>query len=406
VAIDVRTLEEGDVAGWVECMNIGFLSRAHDGEAAYRRGGMDLSRTWGALDDGRVVATLRSFATTLTTPGPAAITAAALTNVTVSPTHRRRGLLRRMITGDLKASAERGEAIGILIASEYPIYGRFGYGAACEGASYTMDASQARFVGPGSGSVELVDEVLLRKDAPAIYEQVRSVQPGFIDRTDRWWDRALHQVEVPGAEAWKGYQALYRSPEGTPEGYLRYRAKPDWDLLRANGTVSIDELTAATPRAYRRLWQYCCDIDLVATVEAGDRSVDEALPWLLEDGRAVRQTGRFDFVWTRILDVGAALTRRRYAIEGRLVLEVVDPLGLAGGRVVLDGGPGGATCAPTDQTAGLTMPVDALGSAFLGGVPIGILAAAGRVDAHDPAALAMADAMFRPAVTPWCSTWF
>jgi predicted acetyltransferase len=88
------------------------------------------------------------------------------------------------------------------------------------------------------------------------------------------------------------------------------------------------------------------------------------------------------------------------------VLEVVDPLGLAGGRVVLDGGPGGATCAPTDQTAGLTMPVDALGSAFLGGVPIGILAAAGRVDAHDPAALAMADAMFRPAVTPWCSTWF
>ena len=60
---------------------------------------------------------------------------AALTNVTVAPTHRRRGLLRRMITNDLRSAADRGEPVGIPIASEYPIYGRFGYGAAAEGAS-------------------------------------------------------------------------------------------------------------------------------------------------------------------------------------------------------------------------------------------------------------------------------
>ena len=406
MAIAVRTLEEVDVAGWVDCMSIGFLTHAPDGEAAYRRQGMDLTRTWGAFDGDRVVATLRSFPTTLTTPGPAAVTAAALTNVTVAPTHRRQGLLSQMITSELRASRERDEALGILIASEYPIYGRFGYGAACEAASYSIDASRARFLAPGEGAVELVDEAALRKEAPAIYEQVRSVRPGFIDRSDRWWDRALHQVEVPGGEPWKGYQALYRSPGGAAEGYVRYRAKSDWDQMRPKGTVTVDELTTATPRAYRRLWQYCCDIDLVATVEAGDRSVDEPLPWLLADARMVRQTARFDFLWTRILDVCAALTQRSYPVEGRVVLEVVDPLGLAGGRFALDGGPDGAGCAPSGESAGLTLPVDALGSAFLGGVPVETLAAAGRVDRHDAAALATAGAMFRSAPTPWCSTWF
>ena len=34
------------------------------------------------------------------------------------------------------------------------------------------------------------------------------------------------------------------------------------------------------------------------------------------------------------------------------------------------------------------------------------LAMAGRVDVHDPASLATADAMFRGDVAPWSTTWF
>jgi predicted acetyltransferase len=366
---------------------------------------MDLDRTWGAFDGSTVVGTLRSFATPFTVPG-AEVTAAALTNVTVAPTHRRRGLLTRMITSDLRASADRGEPVGILIASEYPIYGQFGYGAAIDGATYRVDAVTARFLRPGVGDVELVDLATMRVAAPPVYERVRRSQPGSIGRSARWWDQALQQVEVPGATPSKGYHAIYRSPHGEVEGYVRYTATQQWDHMRPKGTLSITELVAATTDAYLRLWRYCCEVDLITRVEAGDRSVHEPLVWLLHDGRALRQTGRFDFIWVRVLDVAAALSARRYPTEGRLVIEVVDALGLTGGRFALEGGPDGATCTPSDAAAGLTLPVESLGSLYMGGVSVLALAHAGRIDEHASGALERADALFRSGITPWCSTWF
>jgi predicted acetyltransferase len=127
---------------------------------------------------------------------------------------------------------------------------------------------------------------------------------------------------------------------------------------------------------------------------------------MLADARALRQTARFDFVWVRLLKVGDALSARRYLLDGQVVIEVLDDLGLAGGRYRLAGGPSGASCTRTSSSADLSLGVDALGSAYLGGVSLRTLARAGRVVEHRPGALDRADAMFRPPVTPWCTTWF
>jgi predicted acetyltransferase len=406
MAPTVRNIEASDIHAWVRCMGVGFLNPSSDEFADYFLDDVDLDRAWGAFDGERVVGTLRSFATAFTVPGPAEVNAAALTNVTVAPTHRRQGLLTEMITADLHDAAERGEPVGILIASEYPIYGRFGYGAAIEGATYTVDLVSTRFRRPTNGSVELVDLATLRAEAPGLYERFRRARPGSIERSARWWDRVLHQVEVPGDKAPEGYRALYRSPAGEPEGYVRYRGAQEWDHMRKRGELTVDELVAVTPSAYERLWRYCCEVDLVTTIRASDRPVDEGLGWLLEDARAVRQAGRFDFVWVRVLDVGGALSARRYASEGRLVIEVVDALGFASGRFVVDGGPSGAQCQRTDEAADLSMPVDALGSLYAGGVSARVLGEAGRIDEHRPRALERADGMFRSSPAPWCSTWF
>ncbi len=254
--------------------------------------------------------------------------------------------------------------------------------------------------------MELVDLRTMRLEAPALYERFRAAQPGSIERSGRWWDRVLHQVEVPGAKPPTGYQALYRAPGGAPEGYVRYRATNEWDSMRQSGELTVEELVATTPAAYERLWRYCCEVDLVVKVRAGDRAVDEALPWLLEDGRAVRQTGRYDFLWIRVLDVVGALSGRRYQVDGRVVIEVTDALGLAAGRYALEGGPSGALCARTDQAADLAMPVEALGSLYAGGVSARVLGNTGYVDEHAPGALDRADVMFRSSPAPWCSTWF
>jgi predicted acetyltransferase len=190
------------------------------------------------------------------------------------------------------------------------------------------------------------------------------------------------------------------------QGYLRYSAAQDWDHMRPKGTISVAELVAATDDAYLRLWRYCCEVDLITRVQASDRPIDENLVWLLRDGRDLRQTGRFDFLWVRVLDVAASLSARRYSTEGRLVIEVTDPLGIAAGRFALDGGPAGATCTATGDTADLTVPVDSLGTVYLGAMSVAALGRAGRIDEHTVGALTRADAMFHSAITPWCSTWF
>jgi predicted acetyltransferase len=406
MGLAVRTIDAADIYGWVRCMGMGFLFGVADGYAEYLLGDVDLARTWGAFDGEVVVGTLRSFPTPFTVPGPTQVRANALTNVTVAPTHRRAGLLTEMITNELRAARSRGEAIGILIASEYPIYGRFGYGAAVEGSSYRVDVSAARFRHRAPGTVEMVDLAALRKDAPAIYDRFRAAQPGSIERNARWWDRALHQVEVPGARPAEGYQAVYRSPTGSAEGYVRYRASQKWDHMRKRGDLTIDELVATSDSAYARLWQHCCEVDLVTSVHAGDRPVDETVPWLLDDGRAVQQSGRFDFVWVRVIDVASALAGRRYAVEGRLVIDVTDTLGLTGGRFALEGGPSGATCAPSDDAPDLSMPVSTLGSLYAGGVSADALWRAGRVDELRVGSVARAALMFRCSPAPWCNTWF
>jgi predicted acetyltransferase len=315
--------------------------------------------------------------------------------------------MRDMVIADLDSSIERGESLGILIASEYPIYGRFGYGAAIESATYTVDARTARFRQSETGRIELVDRDTMRKEAPALYERLRIRRPGSIERDDRLWDRILHEEEVPGAEPPKGYCALYRSESGEIDGYLLYQAEPKWDGMgRAQGTLTVDELVSVTPAAYRRLWQFCCGVDLVTTVQAADRPVEEPLAWLLYDGRAVHQSARFDFVWVRILDVCAALSARRYLMEGRVVIEVKDELGFATGRYELEGGPDGASCARTSEPAELSLAVDTLGSLYMGGMSLRSLAEAGRIEEHHDGALGRADLMFRSAIIPWCSTWF
>jgi predicted acetyltransferase len=187
---------------------------------------------------------------------------------------------------------------------------------------------------------------------------------------------------------------------------VRYRAKQQVHNMRQNGEVTVEELMATTPAAYERLWRYCCEIDLVITLHAGDRCIDEPLAWLLEDARTLRQTGRNDFVWVRIIDVAAALSSRHYAVDGHLVVEVTDTLGFASGRYALDGGTFGAQCARTDEAPDLSMPVDALGSLFAGGVSARLLHDVGRIDEHRAGAVEQAAVMFSTSTPPWCATWF
>jgi predicted acetyltransferase len=114
-------------------------------------------------------------------------------------------------------------------------------------------------------------------------------------------------------------------------------------------------------------------------------------------------------LWVRVLDAPGALSARTYAAAGRLVFEVVDelrPTGAAAGRVVVDGGPDGASARRTDDAPDLVLDVATLGSILLGGTRPPTLARAGLIDERTRGALAVADAMFAVEPLPFSMTDF
>ncbi len=410
MATTVRTIRAEEGEAWLACPSVAFFRPQAPGGAERWFGGVDLERTWGAFEGRQVVGTLRSFATPLTVPGPAQQPAAAVTGVSVLPTHRRRGLLGEMLRSDLAASREREEPLAILVASEWPIYGRFGFGMATESASYRIDARAARFGATAPGSVELVEAAEVAELGPRLHAEHRGRRPGTIERPRRWWDRMLGVDPAPGGERSPSFHALYRDASGTPRGFCSWRASLGWDEFGVSwaggGALTVVDLVATSDDAYAALWRFCCEVDLVSEVRAPARAVDETLPLLLADGRVVQQVERHDFLWVRPLDVAVALAGRRYAAPGRLVLRVEDPLGLSAGTFLLEADPGGATCCPTDQSPQITLGAGSLGSIYLGGVALRRLAGAARADEHQPGALDRADAMFHSAIAPWSDTEF
>ena len=408
VPVEIRAIEESELPRWIAALQVPFFVAEGDPgqQAALRRAQYDLARCRGAFDGHTLCGTFRSFPTELTVPGPQFVTASAITAVTVLPTHRRQGLLRRMMAADLQASVERGEALSILIASEYPIYGRFGFARAADHVGLSVDASSARFTHRGGGTVELVDRDVLRNVGPGLYERVRHAQVGSITRNDFWWDTTLGIVDA-GWPPPKGIRyVLHRDGRGEPQGYLSYHVDEKWEDRVSETTLVVHELLACTDDAYVRLWRYACEVDWVATVKAEDRSIDEALPWLLEDARAVRQQHRTDFLFVRVLDPVTALSARRYLSAGRTVLDVRDEDGYATRRVALETDGSTASCRETRESPDVTLDVRALGAAYLGGTTLATLAAAGLVAESSPGGIARADALLGWNADPWCSTWF
>ncbi len=410
MVFDVRTVNESELTTWVTALSTAFYGTADPQAIAdFRRPQFDLARTWAAYDGERIIATLRTFGTELTVPGGATLPADAVTGVTTTPSHRRRGALTSLMRASLVAAVERGDPISILIAARWPIYGRYGYGPATSLAEYSIDTGITDFgdTHGSQGVLEYVDAETGRALMPALFERFRRAQPGAIERDYVNFDREFGRATVPGWKAWVGWVVVHRPAPGAEiDGLVRYHVDERWEGMRPFSVAVVDDLVSTTTYAYGALWKLCCDLDNITTLTAANRSVDEALPWMLADARAVVQTQRFDNIWIRILDVETTLAARRYLVPGSVVIEVRDTMNHAAGRYLLEAGSDDASCTRTTNAPDIELDVSTLGAAYLGGNSLHTMATAGLVIEHRAGAIAMADTMFRSTIVPWCNTWF
>ena len=413
MTIEIRRIHADEFVPFVEAVSTAFLERPDVEKIAAQVSEVwELERTWAAFDDGRLCGTFRSWATELTVPGCGRLPASAVAGVSVLPTHRRRGILRRMVAAEHAAIRERGEVFGLLYASEYPIYGRFGYGPALRDATWLLDTRGGGF--HAAGAADATDRVELATPSAELATAMRDVfdawrvrQPGEIRRREFRWAIDIGLEESAWSSPWKGFVVVHRDPAGGVDGYARYHAEDKWEHGQPRNIVHVDDLHAVNEVAYDALWRFLVELDWAGTIRAERRSPSERLPWLLANARSLRLDEFGDGMWVRLFDIPRALEARRYERSGSLVIEVVDGEAAGGrSRIHLDASPDGATCRPTDRSPELTIDAAALGAAYLGGTPLGHAVVASGADEHRAGALAEADALFRTRDEPWTSTFF
>jgi predicted acetyltransferase len=347
-------------------------------------------------DDDGIVAHAGAYTREVTVPG-AAVPAAHVTLVGVRPTHRRRGLLTRLMTHQLRDVRERGEPVAMLWASEGRIYQRFGYGlAALRHIILAADKREVRLTrstAPEAGRLRDAAPGQVRKDLQQVYERVRAERPGWSSRDENWWTWRLFDAPSRRQGYTERRALLFEGPAGV-DGYALWRRKGDGDETGPKGEVDVVEMVAATPEAYLALWEFLFSVDLARTVRYTFAATDEPLRYLVNEPRALGAKVA-DSLWVRVVDVPAALSARRYAAPVDVVLDVTDGLMPDNaGRWRLTGDTSGATCTPTADPADLACDVADLGALYLGGGALGALAAAGRVRELCPGAVSAAAAAF------------
>jgi predicted acetyltransferase len=351
-------------------------------------------------DDGRIVGTGAVLTRDLTVPG-ASLAAAHVTGVAVAATHRRRGLLTRIMTAQLQAVAEQGdEPIAVLWASEGGIYGRFGYGLACWQVQYDVVTRETSVpAGPSTGRLRQAVPRDVIDELAQVYDRAQPERPGRSSRDQRWW-KFLTADPKPWRRDMSAQRAVLYQEAGSVEGYATWRVKGGWSASGPSGEVAVNEVVATTGDAYAALWRFLLSIDLTRTVKFSFAALDEPLPHLVNNPNAL-ETHVSPGLWVRLVDLPAALSTRRYSAPVDVVMDVSDamlPDNAGCWRLVT--GAAAPRCDRTEAEPDLTMDVRALGAVYLGGISMHSLAAAGLVAERTPGTLAAASAAFGWPVAP------
>lgn len=411
--LDYRIVDMGDESvahDFQRAVARGFLGGAPNAESlVYGRAPFLDRRNAGVYDPASPtplfpVATTNSWVAPMTVPGGRTLDMWSISVVTVAATHRRRGIARALLEGELRSAAAAGVPMAGLTVSEATIYGRYGFGAAVPAMRLEVDVRRAGWAGPAPrGMIQYREGEQLADDLGLVHERVRALRPGQVPGWQTRW-QGFAGVAPSDSERDQVRGVRYLDEDGEVRGVLVYTLSEKGGSFRF--AMHVRMLVAEHPEALAALWRFALQHDLVDEVKAGLRPTDDPLPWLVADTRAVTQTVH-DHGWLRILDVPASLSARSYSAPADVVLRVEDPLDFAAGdwRLRVDESGAAVIEAAGSSEIDATLDVSELSAIYVGGVRASVLRAAGRIDT-DAATAETLDRAFASFPAPALDIWY
>jgi predicted acetyltransferase len=405
MATETRPVRPDEIGAFLSACEAAFGDGAEEAFIERFRRLHPADRTLAVFDGEEIVGTAGSYPFTVSVPG-GEVAAAGVTVVGVKPTHRRRGLLRAMMTKQLADVRDRNEPIAVLWASEGSIYQRFGYGPGSTILAASIERARTRLLGRSdrSGTARLIDEDEAVKILPAVYERARAQIPGLFTRSEDWW--RLHTMADDRASrrgAGPLFRMVWEDAKG-PQAYALYRVKSEWDVT-SKAVLRVREAMAVTRAAEEQLWRFLLGMDLVETIEVW-LPQDTPLPLMVEEPNRLNLRVA-DGLWTRVVDLPEALQARSFAADGAVTMAVRDELcPWNDGTWRIQVRDGRADVARASDDPDLALSAREIGALYLGGTRATQLLRAGSIHECTRGAAAVADAIFASPRPPYCSEIF
>lgn len=319
-----------------------------------------------------------------------------ITDVTVQASHRRRGLMNRLMTADLIEARERGDVFAVLTATDARIYGRFGFGVTATARRIEINTgSRFQLRTEPTGRGVFADAASTTELRRKLFEKFHASQFLSVGRAAHYWGTGFDWgTQKPRHER----AAVHFDEDGNPDATMVFEVLDDH--------IRIIDLLGLTPRAEIEL------LRLIGQAEGHEKVVwprchdpRHPLPWAMVDSRVVQTIREFDTVWIRILDAERALASRSYDTDGVAVLALDDGMDWCTGTYRVEVTKGRPTVTRTDEAPDATLTMEGLSPLYSGIQDAVGLAAAGLAQGS-AAGLARVSSLFGKSQPPVAASIF
>ena len=374
----------------------------------------DLPASWAdsisvsAWDSERCVGHAAGFRLQSVVPGGAVVPMSGVTRVGVLQTYKRQGILSGMMQRLLSEARAEGAVLAGLRASEAVIYGRFGFAVAGDACDVQIDCRRGiRLTVPvAHGSIRFVARDEMLATVTAVHARVGLDRPGALVRPE--WMHQRFLTDALGTEK-AAFVIVHTDEHGVDDGWAMYTTQWNESFADPSGgdSCEVSDVWGATPQVELALWKFILGLDLIDTVRAEERPVDDAIRFALHNPRLYHAKLRWDEQWLRLLDVDAALAARTFNPSGGAVtITVTDPLFPDNDGTWRVSADGAVRVEVAAAAVDLVTDIGGLSAAYLGGTGWYEVAIGGRVTEQTPGALATADALFASRPLPRCGSHF
>ena len=222
-------------------------------------------------------------------PGGATVPSSGVTRVGVTPdAHPSRRAHRRDAPPAARCRSSRARCWPRLRASEAVIYGRFGFAVAGEHVRGRDRPSSAALESSHPSQTARI-RILDRDDVLAHRDRGRTIASASIDRRDP--ATGVDAAPLPRRSRWPPTRR--HTSSCTPAsrrrrrrvGAVRARTGPRPSASTVGGICEVGDVWGATPSVELALWKFILELDLIETVRADERPVDDAVRFALADLR-------------------------------------------------------------------------------------------------------------------------